>query len=79
MASTVPLVQSLVEQISVKSVGQVNVTTKAMTESQSPPSERRNPSLQVTADHRVKMVEAPIEEPTPGTVLLHIKATGICG
>ncbi|KAK7955814.1 canditate alcohol dehydrogenase [Apiospora aurea] len=38
-----------------------------------------NPSLQVTADHQIKMVEAPVEEPGPGQVLLHIKATGICG
>ncbi|KAK7957873.1 hypothetical protein PG988_012721 [Apiospora saccharicola] len=38
-----------------------------------------NPSLQVTADHEIKMVEAPVEEPGPGDVLLHIKATGICG
>lgn len=38
-----------------------------------------NPSLQVTADHQIKMVEAPVEEPGPGEVLLHIKATGVCG
>lgn len=38
-----------------------------------------NPSLQVTADHQIKMVEAPVVEPGPGDVLLHIKATGICG
>jgi L-iditol 2-dehydrogenase len=38
-----------------------------------------NPSLQVTADHRIEMLEAPIERPGPGDVLLHIKATGICG
>ncbi|KAI1489501.1 alcohol dehydrogenase [Biscogniauxia mediterranea] len=38
-----------------------------------------NPSIQVTADHQVKMVEAPVEEPGHGQVLLHIKATGICG
>ncbi|ORY72083.1 chaperonin 10-like protein [Pseudomassariella vexata] len=38
-----------------------------------------NPSLQVTADHQIKMVEAPVQEPGPGDVLLHIKATGVCG
>lgn len=38
-----------------------------------------NPSLQVTADHQIKMVEAPVESPGPGQVLLHIKATGVCG
>lgn len=38
-----------------------------------------NPSLQVTADHNLKQVEAPVYEPQKGEVLLHIKATGICG
>lgn len=40
---------------------------------------RPNPSLQATADHNLKMVEAPVLEPKRGEVLLHIKATGICG
>ena len=39
----------------------------------------KNPSLQVTADHRIKMVEAPILRPGKGEVLLHVKVTGICG
>lgn len=38
-----------------------------------------NPALKVTADHRIKMEEAPIQEPGPGEVLIHIKTTGICG
>lgn len=38
-----------------------------------------NPSLQVTADHQLKLVEAPVWAPGPGEVLLHVKATGICG
>ncbi|OIW31453.1 putative alcohol dehydrogenase [Coniochaeta ligniaria NRRL 30616] len=38
-----------------------------------------NPSLQVTADHRLKMVEAPVHEPGTGEVLLHIRTTGVCG
>lgn len=38
-----------------------------------------NPSLQVTADHRLKTVDAPVYAPRAGEVLLHIKATGICG
>ena len=38
-----------------------------------------NPSLQVTADHKLKQVEAPVREPGLGEVLLHIKATGVCG
>ncbi|KAF2465389.1 sorbitol dehydrogenase [Lindgomyces ingoldianus] len=38
-----------------------------------------NPSLQVTADHQLKQVEAPVYPPGPGEVLLHIKATGVCG
>ena len=49
------------------------------------PTQRRikaplsNPSLQVTADHKLKQVEAPVYEPGEGEVLLHIKATGVCG
>ncbi|KAK9563091.1 hypothetical protein V6Z77_003456 [Aspergillus fumigatus] len=39
----------------------------------------RNPSLQVTADHQLKFVEAPVYAPRRGEVLLQIKATGICG
>ena len=38
-----------------------------------------NPSLQVTADHQLKAVEAPVYSPREGEVLLHIKATGVCG
>lgn len=38
-----------------------------------------NPSLQVTADHQLKSVDAPIYAPGKGEVLLHIKASGICG
>ncbi|CAK7207478.1 hypothetical protein SEUCBS139899_010288 [Sporothrix eucalyptigena] len=38
-----------------------------------------NPSLQVTADHRIKMQDAPVREPGPGEALIHIKTTGICG
>ncbi|KAF1954971.1 sorbitol dehydrogenase [Byssothecium circinans] len=38
-----------------------------------------NPSLQVTADHNLKQVDAPVYAPGPGEVLLHIKATGVCG
>ncbi|KAH9860839.1 hypothetical protein IAQ61_010573 [Plenodomus lingam] len=38
-----------------------------------------NPSLQVTADHNLKQVDAPVYAPAKGEVLLHIKATGVCG
>ncbi|KAH8432389.1 NAD(P)-dependent alcohol dehydrogenase [Aspergillus melleus] len=38
-----------------------------------------NPSLQVTADHNLKQVDAPVYAPQEGEVLLQIKATGICG
>lgn len=38
-----------------------------------------NPSLQVTADHQLKSVDAPVYAPGKGEVLVHIKATGICG
>ncbi|KAI1293145.1 GroES-like protein [Xylaria venustula] len=39
----------------------------------------KNPSLQVTEDHRIKIVDAPIEEPRVGEVLLQVKCSGICG
>ncbi|KAE8308437.1 chaperonin 10-like protein [Aspergillus transmontanensis] len=38
-----------------------------------------NPSLQVTADHKLKAIDAPVYAPKQGEVLLQIKATGICG
>ena len=38
-----------------------------------------NPSLQVTADHQLKQVDAPVHAPKKGEVLLQVKATGICG
>ncbi|KAK5788964.1 hypothetical protein VI817_009922 [Penicillium citrinum] len=38
-----------------------------------------NPSLQVTADHKLKSVQAPVYAPGHDEVLLHVKATGICG
>ena len=38
-----------------------------------------NPSIQVTPDQQLKQVEAPIETLKRGQVLVHIKATGICG
>lgn len=38
-----------------------------------------NPSLQVTADHKLKAVDAPVFAPKAGEVLVHVKATGICG
>jgi hypothetical protein len=42
-------------------------------------SKVENPSLQVTKDHTLKMVAAPIFQPGPKDVLLHIKVTGVCG
>ncbi|KAI1807503.1 GroES-like protein [Daldinia bambusicola] len=39
----------------------------------------KNPSLQVTEDHQLKLVDAPIEEPGYGEVTLQIKCSGICG
>jgi hypothetical protein len=38
-----------------------------------------NPSLQVTADHQLKAIDAPVYAPKAGEVLLHIKCTGVCG
>lgn len=42
-------------------------------------SKVENPSLQVTKDHTLKIVAAPILQPGPKDVLLHVKVTGICG
>lgn len=39
----------------------------------------KNPSLHVTADHQLKLVDAPIREPGHGEVTLQIKCSGICG
>jgi L-iditol 2-dehydrogenase len=38
-----------------------------------------NPALYVTADHNLKQEEAPVLAPAKDEVLLHIKATGVCG
>ncbi|UNI22903.1 L-iditol 2-dehydrogenase [Purpureocillium takamizusanense] len=38
-----------------------------------------NPSLVVTKDGRIKMEDAPMVDPRPDEVLLHVRATGICG
>lgn len=38
-----------------------------------------NPALQVTADRNLRIIDAPIQKPGPEDVLIHIKATGICG
>lgn len=39
----------------------------------------QNPSLQVTKDHRIELKEAPVKPPLKGQVLIHVRATGICG
>lgn len=56
----------------------VAVATKAR-DRQITKTSHPNPSLQVTADHKLKSAEAPVYAPGRGEVLLHIKATGICG
>jgi hypothetical protein len=38
-----------------------------------------NPSLQVTADHTIKLVPAPVYKPGYGEALVHVRATGVCG
>ena len=40
---------------------------------------RKNPALVVSADHHIRMQEAPIRQPGPGEALVHVRATGICG
>ncbi|KAK7745717.1 hypothetical protein SLS62_009683 [Diatrype stigma] len=39
----------------------------------------KNPSLYVDPEHKLTMVDGPIEEPGPGEVTLQIKCSGICG
>lgn len=39
----------------------------------------KNPALVVTADHKISIEDAPIHEPGPSDVLIHVRATGICG
>jgi L-iditol 2-dehydrogenase len=38
-----------------------------------------NPSVQVTLDHRIEIKQSSIPELKPGQVLIHPRATGICG
>ncbi|KAK9312416.1 chaperonin 10-like protein [Lipomyces starkeyi] len=38
-----------------------------------------NPALKVTADHKIRMEDSAILRPGKGEVLIHVKATGICG
>ena len=53
--------------------------SNAITKQKLPKTSHPNPSLQVTADHCIKMQEAPVREPGPGEALIHVKRTGICG
>lgn len=70
MAPSVLVDQSIPSAVAPKALAQARTALK--------PS-HPNPSLQVTADHNLKLVEAPVYAPGHGEVLLHIKATGICG
>lgn len=47
--------------------------------SAAPEGLKKNPALVVTADHNIKVEEAPIRQPGPGEALIHVRATGICG
>lgn len=38
-----------------------------------------NPSLLVTADHRIKLEDTPVPTPSSTQVLIHVRASGICG
>ena len=42
-------------------------------------SQTPNPSLQVSAHHTIQIAPAPIQSPLADEVLIHIKASGICG
>ncbi|EXA31512.1 alcohol dehydrogenase [Fusarium oxysporum f. sp. pisi HDV247] len=55
------------------------MASEALSNSAAAKADQLNPCLTVTADHRIKMEEAPILEPGVGEVLLHVRATGICG
>ncbi|KAF2968173.1 hypothetical protein GQX73_g5387 [Xylaria multiplex] len=57
--------------------GHTNGTTNGVTNGDA--TKYKNPSLQVTADHKIKLVDAPIEEPGVGEVILQVKCSGICG
>ncbi|KIW15136.1 hypothetical protein PV08_05181 [Exophiala spinifera] len=39
----------------------------------------KNPSLYVTPSHEIRMEESSIQPPSPTEVLIHVRATGICG
>jgi L-iditol 2-dehydrogenase len=39
----------------------------------------KNPSLYVTPDHNIRLEESPIPKPSPTQVLIHVRASGICG
>jgi L-iditol 2-dehydrogenase len=38
-----------------------------------------NPSLRVTPEHTISISPAPVNSPQAGEVLIHVRATGICG
>jgi L-iditol 2-dehydrogenase len=40
---------------------------------------KKNPALVVSADHQIRMQEAPVRQPGRGEALIHVRATGICG
>ncbi|KAK9427995.1 chaperonin 10-like protein [Lipomyces doorenjongii] len=42
-------------------------------------AELPNPALVVTADHRIKMENAPVKNVGPRDVMVHVRATGVCG
>lgn len=50
-----------------------------MAGAKSPGGGMMNPSLVVTSEHQLKLEDAPVLRPGPGEVLLHVRATGICG
>lgn len=77
MAETQPVVNGHATVDQLKLHLKSNGTTAASPEILTAPLP--NPSLQVTADHNLKAVEAPVYAPGKGEVLVHVKATGICG
>jgi hypothetical protein len=63
----------------VKSAKSTSQNTNGSSEKKTLSTPLPNPSLQVTADHNLKQEDAPVYAPGHGEVLLHIKATGVCG
>lgn len=73
MAVTASTVEAPIATLDIKTNGHTDAPRETLA------APLPNPALQVTADHNLKAIEAPVLAPKRGEVLLHIKATGVCG